>query len=84
MQYKVYDDNGQGSFTELATVTRGDVLVNVTNADTGEITQQTQNVVVSSIPIIFTDIQSAIAACPAGGHVEQLTDTGSIVVYTAS
>ena len=30
----------------------------------------------------FTDLQTAIIATPSGGHVEQLTDTGSVTVYT--
>ena len=83
MQYKVYDDAGQGNFTEESTVTMGDVTVNEVNPDTGEVTQVTKNIPVSIVPNIYTDLTAAIAACPAGGHVEQITSTGSIVVYTA-
>ena len=27
------------------------------------------------------DLQTAISQTPAGGHVEQTTDTGSVIVY---
>jgi len=29
----------------------------------------------------FTELQDAIANCPAGGHVERTTDSGSVTVY---
>ena len=29
----------------------------------------------------FTDLPSAIAACPQGGKIEQITEAGSITIY---